>query len=177
MNHSMSQHAVQAESALPVIAIGRVKRTYSPPGLPGTPGACNDEEFQPARLADDLAGFARRSIAANGFGDAVLGSERPVEPDVIRGQFASGAAINASLQEIVSTISAVTRAAMGSLAAGWRRRRDAQETFEALRALDARTLRDLGIDASEVRSVAVELSGISDPSRAHALMSLRNLAI
>jgi len=177
VKHSISQHAVQTESALPLIAIGRVKRTYSPAGLPGTPGASNDEEFQPIRLADDLAGFARRSLAANGFGDAAVGSELSVESDVLQGQFASGAAINASLQEIASTILAVTRTALHSLTAGWRRRRDAQETFRALRALDARTLRDLGIDASEVRSVAVELSGVSDPTRAHALMSLRNLAI
>ena len=41
----------------------------------------------------------------------------------------------------------------------WRQRRDAARTATALRALDRRALRDLGLDRSEVDSVAAETSG------------------
>lgn len=177
MSHPMSQSAVSSERALPLIAIGRVKRSYSPAGAHGNLGASNDAEFQPVRLADDFAPWAARSMAANGFGDAEVETVQRVEREVTQGSFASGAAINASLMEITSAIVLSTSAAMRRLVAAWRRRRDQQATFDALRKLDARTLRDLGIDAGEIRSVAVELSGISDPTRAHALMSLRNLAV
>jgi uncharacterized protein YjiS (DUF1127 family) len=173
----MSQYSVQSERTLPLIAIGRVKRTYSPAGTQEELGASNDAQFQPVRLADDFAGWAGRSMAANGFGDAVVGTVQQVDRGVMPGSFASGAAINASLYEITTAIVASTGAVVRRLFAAWQRRQDQQATVDALRALDARTLRDLGIDASELRSVAVELSGISDPTRAHALMSLRNLAV
>jgi uncharacterized protein YjiS (DUF1127 family) len=53
------------------------------------------------------------------------------------------------------------------LIAAWRRRRDAYATFRSLQAVDARTLRDIGIDASEVRSIAAELSGAASATRRH----------
>lgn len=176
MNHPMSQYAARSERALPLLAIGRVKRTYSVADAPRG-GASNDAEFQADRLADDFVPWAARSSAANGFGDAAVGTVQRIEREWMHGSFASGAAINASLIEIAAAIAASTRAAVRRLLAAWRRWRDQQATLNALRALDARTLRDLGIDPSEVGSVAVELSGISDPTRAHALMSLRNLAV
>jgi len=40
-----------------------------------------------------------------------------------------------------------------------RRRRHAFDTYSALRALDTRTLRDLGLDRSEILSVAHEAAG------------------
>ncbi len=44
-------------------------------------------------------------------------------------------------------------------------RRRAQSTEQALAALDARTLRDLGVTRSEIRSVANEMAGDIDPTQ------------
>lgn len=177
MSHPMSQYAARSERALPLLAVGRVKRTYSAKEAEHSRGASNDAEFQAVRLSDDFVSWSARSMTASGFGDAAVGTVHRVDREVASGSFASGAAINASLAEMTAAIVASTSAAVRSLLAAWRRWRDQQATLNALRGLDARTLRDLGIDASELRSVAVELSGVSDPTRAHALMALRNLAV
>lgn len=49
--------------------------------------------------------------------------------------------------------------------AAWRRRRVERLTDQALRQLDARLLRDLGLDRSEAGSVACELSGSAERTR------------
>lgn len=58
---------------------------------------------------------------------------------------------------IVAAIGAIRAIARRALEQ-YRRYRDASETYEALRSLDDRTLRDLGIDRSEMSSVATELA-------------------
>ena len=52
-----------------------------------------------------------------------------------------------------------------SLLAAWKRRQQEHETRCALQLLDRRTLRDIGIDASEILSVACEASGAAEPQR------------
>ena len=52
-----------------------------------------------------------------------------------------------------------------TLYAAWLQRREAHATRLALQSLDARTLRDIGLDASEIMSVACEASGIAEPQR------------
>jgi len=52
-----------------------------------------------------------------------------------------------------------------------RRRRQARAYGEALRELDDRTLRDLGIDRSEIGSVACEVAGLTDATRLRAMLS------
>lgn len=47
----------------------------------------------------------------------------------------------------------------------WKRAQQASATYVALRALDARTLRDLGFDRSELASVAAECAGAIDRTR------------
>ena len=44
----------------------------------------------------------------------------------------------------------------------------AADTYHALSGLDARTLRDLGLDHSELASLAAELAGDAEPTRVHA---------
>jgi len=52
-----------------------------------------------------------------------------------------------------------------SLLAAWKRQRQEQETRRALQLLDRRTLRDLGLDASEILSVAAEAAGTAERQR------------
>jgi uncharacterized protein YjiS (DUF1127 family) len=54
---------------------------------------------------------------------------------------------------------------IASLLAGWQRRRRMHQTRDALQGLDRRALRDIGIDASEILSVACEASGAAEPQR------------
>lgn len=54
----------------------------------------------------------------------------------------------------------------------WRRHRHAGDVYAALRQLDSRTLRDLGLDRSEIASVAREVSGLAECQRMATLLSL-----
>jgi len=54
-----------------------------------------------------------------------------------------------------------------------RQRARTRATWLALRELDARTLRDLGFDRSEILSVAIEAGGGLQPTRIDRLQTLR----
>lgn len=176
----MSQHtsAIAAKShvALPLISVGRVKRTYSVAER-GAP-ASNDAQYKASATNDELTAWARRAAASSGFGDAVTGSPRVAPaPDALHLARAVRAERHAALAEIIAALMTAMNDAIRGVIARWKRIRSERETFRALHSLDARTLRDLGIDASELRSVAMEVSGATDPTRAHALMRLKFLAI
>lgn len=67
--------------------------------------------------------------------------------------------------DIVHVVTAVSR----RLLVTWRKRQQAWDTYRALRDLDARTLRDIGLDRSEIRSIAAEVSGALEVTRMHAV--------
>lgn len=67
--------------------------------------------------------------------------------------------------DIAQVVAAVSRRIYGT----WRQRQQAWATYRALRDLDARTLRDIGIDRSELRSIAAEVSGAIEVNRVHAV--------
>jgi uncharacterized protein YjiS (DUF1127 family) len=67
--------------------------------------------------------------------------------------------------DIAQAVAAVSRRIYGT----WRQRQQAWATYRALRDLDARTLRDIGIDRSELRSIAAEVSGAIEVNRVHAV--------
>ena len=50
--------------------------------------------------------------------------------------------------------------------------REARATYQSLRHLDDRTLRDLGFDRLEISSVAAEVSGQAERTRSHVLAAL-----
>ena len=57
--------------------------------------------------------------------------------------------------------------------AGWlQRRRRAAETRRALQLLDSRALHDIGLDSSEIASVAAELAGCIERQRIGRLVGL-----
>lgn len=64
-----------------------------------------------------------------------------------------------------SLIARKLRIAARRLLAGWLRRRQAARMRAELRAVDARALRDLGFDRSEIDSVVAEISGDAERTR------------
>ena len=54
-----------------------------------------------------------------------------------------------------------------------RRRRQASAFHDELRGLDDHMLRDLGMDRSEIGSVAFEMAGLTDATRLRALLTSR----
>ena len=55
------------------------------------------------------------------------------------------------------------------LAASWKHYRQAMQIYGALRQLDTRTLHDIGLDRSEIGSVAREVAGLAERQRLTAL--------
>ena len=77
----------------------------------------------------------------------------------------------------VGVVDAIVAAIRGAaafvrrIAGGGRRRRQAWESRRALRGLDGHALSDLGIDRSEIGSVASEMAGLTDATRLRALLN------
>ena len=67
------------------------------------------------------------------------------------------------------------RVAVRRLVARWLRRRQAARMRAELRAVDTRTLRDLGFDRSEIDSVVAEISGGARRTRVVSQRALRHL--
>ncbi|MGE5714749.1 MAG: DUF1127 domain-containing protein [Betaproteobacteria bacterium] len=159
--------------------VARIKRTYAPQMLARFTAASNDVAYATDRdCAADLDGWARRAAAANGFGEARADAQvTQVSHDVHRLAIEARGARSASLAAVLATLMATASAAAQRLRASWARARSARATYRALRELDARTLHDLGLDRSEMRSVAAEIAGESDRTRAQALRTLRALSL
>jgi len=108
--------------------------------------------------------WARHARAANGFGDAIV-------VDATHGSAPGqsvGCAASRPLRwaDAVANALRILAAAARARAAERRQRRLARDTFLVLNGLDGRALRDLGFDRSEIASVAYELAGLAEPSRA-----------
>jgi uncharacterized protein YjiS (DUF1127 family) len=105
----------------------------------------------------ELDAIALRAAGASGFGDAPVAAGMTAAPGPAR-PAATAPALMARL-----------RAALARLHAQWRQSQRARATRAALQSLDARALRDLGIDRSEIDSVAAELRGATEITRARCL--------
>jgi uncharacterized protein YjiS (DUF1127 family) len=157
-------------------SIARIKRTYQPETGRRNAHASNDPAY-PLHPHDlPLSAWSRLAELANGFGDAAIGVRESGADSfqlAIAARSFRSAALGAILFELASAaVDSIYRAIVA-----WRRWRDRRATEQALRSLDAHTLRDIGFDPSEVRSVAEELHEGAEPSRTHALMRLRYLQI
>ena len=133
----------------------------------GTPG--NDAAYEDPAISAEA--WARHALAANGFGDgaavgdgaiADAGSARPTSYELYHDarayrSFTLGEIIVALMQ----AVAAIARQALARYAQHQR----ARSMYDALRQLDDRTLRDLGFDRSEIRSVVAELAGKAECTR------------
>jgi len=157
--------------------VARIKRTYAPQMLARFTAASNDGAYATDRAAE-LDGWARRAATANGFGDARADAQvMPQGPDAYRLTLEARSERSASLAAILATLAAAVALAVRRLHASWSMARSARATCRALRQLDVRTLHDLGLDRSEMRSVAAEIAGESDRTRIQALRTLRALSL
>jgi len=163
--------------------VARIKRSYAPPAPVSGTSASNDAAYRTGRdRAAELDGWARRAAAANGFG-AASGSESAdfALPDRTSMAFAPGDSPllhkTAGMRELAADISRWMAAAARRYVDAWRQRRLARATYMSLRGLDARTLRDVGLDRSEMGSVAAEIAGEADRTRMQALRTLRALSL
>jgi hypothetical protein len=145
--------AAKRPATLPLISVGRVKRSYPIAATAADSSASNESVFSSAP------------------------TDTRVAPDATQLALLARTQRSASLAEIVSALVSALAATARDWRRSWLRAQNERATYRALSALDARTLRDLGLDVSEVRSIAGELSGASEPTRAYALMKLRFLAI
>jgi uncharacterized protein YjiS (DUF1127 family) len=138
----------------------------------------------PSRLHDEIAvdaltqieAYARRAIAANGFGDASVGpTEQPLRLPSVQLYHCARAHRSRQLARIVGTTLRAVAAMARRMYVGWQRSRQAGATYVALHELDARTLRDLGFDRSEILSVAAEVAGNADSTRVRSVQARHGL--
>jgi uncharacterized protein YjiS (DUF1127 family) len=172
----MSEPSVSAVKRLPnpVASVGRIKRSYLLDTRAAGAIASNDPSY-PRQDAHELAAWARRAVLSSGFGEAPTNSMPSA--DSLARDAAARAKVRTGLAAMVAELAQAAAAAVRRALDAWRRQRDRHATERALRALDGRTLRDLGFDPSEVHSVAMELSGDAEPTRVQALMRLRFMQI
>jgi hypothetical protein len=171
-----------AHDAFPSVNLARVKRSYAPSPVRAAAPASNDARYAtsgaPVLDRSALDAWARRAQAASGFGEAVAAesyeARRRAAFDL---NLEARAARSATPIEVLAALVAAGASAWKRMAADWRRARDVHATERALRGIDRRTLRDIGLDSGESGSIAAELGGMTDRTRAHALMKLRYLAI
>jgi uncharacterized protein YjiS (DUF1127 family) len=170
----------------PAASFGRIAR--STPLLharAGTPRARSANESDVVSHETATA-VARRAERSSGFGEALLGcfesspaapagappAAKPTAIAVVVAQPAAyelhqrtRSARDRAVADLATAVLRTSVAQVGHLIAAYRRQRDVGATVQALRALDARTLRDLGIDACEIRSIAAELGGAAEATR------------
>ena len=175
--HNQSQ--LNGEIALdPSPSLGTIWRRHpsaatAPRSLPGRRAEAPDS----APLRDEIDAYARHALSANGFGDAnVDGSGQPLRPtsDRLIDQGARVPRPNRLARMAEATLRTVGVVAR-RMCASWQRQRLARSTYVALSELDTRTLRDLGFDRSEISSVAAEVAGAIESTRAHSAQTVRGL--
>ena len=155
-------------------SFGRIARITPGPRQIAAAGTRSANEAEIA-ARDESAALALRALSASGFGDAAIEH---------RGDFAnlSTFALHRAAREdrarvigqFVGALQSVVRRMREPLA-DLRRWREEQATYRALAVLDSRTLRDIGLDRSEARSLAREMAD-RHATRILALHSARHSA-
>jgi uncharacterized protein YjiS (DUF1127 family) len=134
-------------------------------GSAGNDATCED----PVISKDEVEAWAQHTLAANGFGDAATTDTASFARLT---SYKLHQAARAHRSFILGEIIVAAIRAAGAIArrayARHRQRRQARATYAALQQLDDRTLRDLGFDRSEIRSVAAELTGEAEYTRVRA---------
>jgi uncharacterized protein YjiS (DUF1127 family) len=173
MRHSTQpQYLVRNTAAESFGRIARITVAATPLLLAPAHRSANDADIALREVGEALA---QRALGANGFGDAMLpsagDSDRPsarqLEADTRIGRSRLAGELAAVAWRAVAT-------RLQQLATGFKQRRAARATYLALRDLDARTLRDIGLHRSEILSVVAELGGDFEATRVHSMHRRRH---
>ena len=120
-----------------------------------------------SEMRDEAQAQALRTFAGNGFGDAAIGRTQPhVLLDSVELYHLARANRSYKLREIVEAMLQAIGDFARQMVTRWNRQQRARATYLALRDLDSRMLRDLGFHRSELMSVAAEVAGVADYTRA-----------
>ena len=139
--------------------------------------ASNDAAFDREQsTTSELAAWAQRASMASGFGE--IGASVGAAPFSISRphQQPARSSRRASLPEILTAMVDAVRDWTRGRIVQWKQNQLQYATYRALDQLDARTLHDIGLDRSELRSVAIELTGASERTRAHAVVHFGSLS-
>jgi uncharacterized protein YjiS (DUF1127 family) len=121
---------------------------------------------------DEIESWAEHARAANGLGD--LETATAAYSNRASGQASYQTARSHrsfTLGEILVAVLQVAISTAHRAYARYQQHRQAGAIYDTLRELDDRTLRDLGFDRSEIRSVAAELTGEAERTRMRVLLS------
>lgn len=143
--------------------------------------------FEPSRISGSRTAALVRAHAANDpacvDAEAIDSSPAPTEPaapaEAVRRPWS--VVLHRRVSRLRSRlIGSAILAGIGAIAGlarrardAWRARSLAASICTSLDELDDRTLRDLGLDRSEVSSLATELAGRAATTRMHAMLALR----
>lgn len=120
-----------------------------------------------SELRDETEARALRTFAGNGFGDAAIGGTEAHDLlDSVDLYHRARANRSYQLAEIGKAMLQAVGDHVRRMVARWKRQQQARATYIALRALDGHILRDLGFHRSELMSVAAEVAGVADSTRA-----------
>ena len=151
-------------------SLGRIARSH--PNLSAGRGAAANEGLYKGvsdNADDEAAAWSLRARNASGFGDA--------DTDLgvaLRSLTAERLHADARLQRSRLIAATANRAIrflrdrISRFVAEFKRSREERRTYLALSQIDSRTLRDIGIDRGEIRSIAIEIAGGHPATRIHA---------
>jgi len=145
----------------------------------GTPG--NDAAYEDPAISAEA--WARHALAANGFGDgAGVGdgaiTDAPSAPPTSYQLYhAARTHCSFTLGEIIVALMQAVAAIARQALARYAQHQRARSMYDALRQLDDHTLRDLGFDRSEIRSVVAEMTREVEYTRVRPMRSSRGLPL
>jgi uncharacterized protein YjiS (DUF1127 family) len=128
--------------------------------------AANDSAWENPASMRDADTWARHAAAANGFGDAPIPDTAPFPTPASYDHYRAARAVRSRvLGDMVAGGIQAVRAFARRSRARLRQRMATAATYDRLRELDDRTLRDLGIERGELRSIAAEAAADADRTR------------